>query len=102
MKLMHGYMDRGHGHGTHAVCDEEGNPLEMDAANVAEIVSRWNYFEINTSNKDLLDRMRLLTDIALSALAMKLNVEYGFNPPPLHAIKRDLNAFQRRFGGLIK
>jgi hypothetical protein len=46
-----------------------------------------------------MERNHLLSDIALSALAMKLNIEHGF-PPTLHALNRDLDAFNRRFGGI--
>lgn len=53
------------------------------------------------SKEELLERNRLLTDIALSALALKINIEHGF-PPALHALNRDLAAFERRFGGLIQ
>ncbi len=52
--------------------------------------------------EELRERNRMLTDIALSALALKLNIEHGFTPPPLHALNRDLDTFQRRFGGIIE
>jgi hypothetical protein len=48
--------------------------------------------------KELLERNRMLSDIALSAVCLKLNIENGF-PPTLDALNRDLAAFERRFGG---
>jgi len=50
--------------------------------------------------KDMQDRIRLLTDIALSAVALKLNIEHGFEPH-LNALNRDLAAHNKRFGGII-
>lgn len=100
MTLMHGYLDRGHGHGTHAICDATGEPLEMTKENVEGLVSRWNYFEANPDMLELLERNRLLTDIALSALALKINIEYGFTPR-LYSLDRDLGAFMRRFGAVV-
>lgn len=97
-KLMHGYMDRGLGHGTHAICNEEGDPLEMTAENVERIVNLWNLAD--ASKDELVERNRLLTDIALSAVCLKLNIENGF-PPHLHALNRDLGAWAQRFGGII-
>ena len=49
--------------------------------------------------EELEERNRMLSDIALSAVALKLNIEHGFKPS-LHALNRDLDAFQRRFGGV--
>lgn len=46
---------------------------------------------------DMRERIRLLSDIALSALALKMNIEHGFLPA-LDALNRDLAAFERRFG----
>jgi hypothetical protein len=46
---------------------------------------------------EMLDRIRMLSDIALSAVALKLNIENGFSPS-LHALNRDLATFQARFG----
>jgi hypothetical protein len=43
------------------------------------------------------ERNRMLSDIVLSAVALKLNIEHGC-PPKLDALNRDLNAFQARFG----
>jgi hypothetical protein len=48
---------------------------------------------------NLQERVRLLSDIALSALCLKLNIEHGFTPV-LHALDRDLRAFRMRFGDL--
>jgi hypothetical protein len=45
---------------------------------------------------ELMERNRLLSDIALSAIALKLNFENGF-PPRLDALNRDLDAFDARF-----
>ena len=45
----------------------------------------------------LTERNRLLSDIALSAHCLVMNIENGFTPS-LHAIKRDLGAFHARFG----
>jgi hypothetical protein len=87
---MHGYMDRGHGHGTHAVCTEDGKPLEMTLENVEEVVRRSNHHE------ELAERNRMLSDIALSAVGLKLNLEHGL-PPTLDALNRDLDAFDARF-----
>jgi hypothetical protein len=98
VKLMHGYLDRGHGHGTHAICAEDGTPLEMTAENVERIVNLWNFADV--SKEELAERNRILSDIALSAVALKLNIEHGF-PPHLHALERDLAAFSARFGGAI-
>jgi excisionase family DNA binding protein len=55
---------------------------------------------MSTSNEliELHEQNRMLREIALSAIAMMVNVESGFVPPPLHAIKRDLAAYTRRFG----
>ena len=50
--------------------------------------------------EELLERNRMLSDIALSAVALKLNIENGF-PPHLHALNRDLAAFSARFGGIV-
>lgn len=49
--------------------------------------------------EELVERNQMLSDIALSAIALKLNIEHGF-PPSLHALQRDLDAFHRRFGGV--
>lgn len=98
MKLMHGYQDRGHDHGTHAICTEDGDPLEMTSENVQRIVNLWNFADMGKD--ELIERNRLLTDIVLSAVALKLNIEHGF-PPNLHALKRDLDTWSRRFGGVI-
>lgn len=38
------------------------------------------------------ERIRKLTDVALSAMALKMNIDHGFVPPPLHALNRDLSA----------
>lgn len=46
---------------------------------------------------ELLERIQMLNDIALSALCLKMNIENGF-PPRLDALNRDLGMFQRRFG----
>lgn len=52
--------------------------------------------------EDLRERNRMLNDIALSAIALKMNIENGFTPS-LYALNRDLEAFQRRFGfGSVK
>lgn len=50
-----------------------------------------------SSLNDLLERNRLLSSIALSAVALKMNLEHGFTPS-LYALERDLAAFHRRFG----
>jgi hypothetical protein len=47
--------------------------------------------------EELRERNRMLSDIALSAVCLKLNIENGFTPT-LHALTRDLDAFDRRFG----
>jgi hypothetical protein len=93
MRLMCGVLDKGE----HILCTEDCKPLEMTAENAAEIVKRWNYFETQATMKELMDRNSLLSDIALSAIALKLNIEHGFQPN-LYALKRDLLAFHRRFG----
>jgi hypothetical protein len=49
---------------------------------------------------ELMERNRMLTDIALSAVCLKLNIEHGFTPT-LDALNRDLDAFRRRFGGIV-
>lgn len=51
MRLMHGYMDRFMGRGTHAVCTEDGKPLEMTAENVDRIVDGWNAHWLSDSGK---------------------------------------------------
>ena len=51
------------------------------------------------SKEELVERNQLLTDIALSAICLKLNIEHGFEPH-LHALNRDLDAFARRFGDI--
>lgn len=45
----------------------------------------------------LREQVRLLKDIALSACALKINIEHGATQPPLHALKRDLAAYAARF-----
>jgi len=55
---------------------------------------------LTVSVKEILERNRMLSDIALSAACLKLNIEHGFKPS-LHALNRDLAAFDRRFGGNI-
>jgi hypothetical protein len=52
---------------------------------------------LTVSVREILERNRMLSDIALSAVALKLNIEHG-GKPYLHALKRDLDAFSRRFG----
>lgn len=99
MKLLHGYLDRGHGHGSHAICTDDGNPLEMTAENVERLINLWNNADV--TKEELVERNHLLANIALSAVALKLNIDHGFNPS-LHAINRDLSAFSRRFGGIIR
>jgi hypothetical protein len=116
---MHGYMDRGHDHGTHAICTEDGKPLEMTAENVEEIVNRSNsrylaepgithweecwrdhYICAMRRIAELTERNQMLTHIALSAVALKLNLEHGFTPS-LHALNRDLSLFAVRFGHIM-
>ena len=48
---------------------------------------------------ELQERLRMLSDIALSATCLKLNLDHGFKPS-MHALNRDLAAFQARFGGV--
>lgn len=50
---------------------------------------------------ELEERNRMLSDIALSAVALKLMIEHGFTPQ-LYALNRDLAAFQLRFGGIVE
>jgi hypothetical protein len=116
---MHGYRDRGLGRSTHAVCTEDGVLLEMTAENVEELVNcaNWRYAaEPGITHweecwrdhyvcamrhiAELTERNRMLSDVALSAVALKLNLEHGF-PPSLHALNRDLAAHARRFGHLV-
>jgi hypothetical protein len=98
-KLMHGVKDRGLGRTTHALCTPDGMPLVMTAENVERIVNLWNSADI--SKEELVERILLLTDSALSALCLKLNVEhFPEKVPPLDALNRDLDAFTRRFGGM--
>jgi trimethylamine:corrinoid methyltransferase-like protein len=49
----------------------------------------------------LTERIEMLNHIALSAIALKLNIESGF-PPTLHALNRDLALYQARFGGVVE
>jgi hypothetical protein len=51
--------------------------------------------------EELLERIRLLNNIALSAVALRISIEAGFKPD-LHALSRDLDAYQRRFGGVLE
>jgi hypothetical protein len=51
--------------------------------------------------EELHERIRMLNDIALSAIALKIRIEHGF-PPTLDALNRDLDAYQRWFGGPLK
>jgi hypothetical protein len=55
----------------------------------------------NESRAELEERIRLLNEIALCAVALVINVEAGFNPPPVDALKRDLNAYRTRFGEVV-
>jgi len=57
--------------------------------------------ERNRSYEELEERIRMLNDIALSAICLKMNIEHGF-PPTLDALNRDLGAYQRRFGGVVE
>ena len=50
--------------------------------------------------EELWQRIQMLSDIALSAIALKLNIEHGL-PPNVHALDRDLAAYQARFVGII-
>lgn len=50
--------------------------------------------------EELTDRIRMLNDIALSAVALKLNLEHGITAPSLHALNRDLNAYQKKYEGV--
>lgn len=50
-------------------------------------------------DSELEERVQMLTDIALSALALKLTIEHGFTPS-LHALDRDIDAYAARFGPL--
>jgi len=52
----------------------------------------------DAASNSLSERCRMLSDIALSAICLKLNIEHGF-APNLNALNRDLAAFDRRFGG---
>jgi hypothetical protein len=52
---------------------------------------------LTVSVKEILERNRMLGDIALSAWCLRLNIEHGFQPN-LNALNRDLAAFDRRFG----
>jgi hypothetical protein len=52
-----------------------------------------------STHDELLERNRMLSDIALSAICLKMNIENGF-PPHLHALNRDIGAFQRRFSAM--
>jgi hypothetical protein len=48
--------------------------------------------------EELAERNRMLSDIALSAIALKLNIEHGYEPT-LHVLTRYLDAYTARFGG---
>lgn len=52
-------------------------------------------------DRDLAERGMMLSQIALAALALKINIELGL-PPALHALNRELEAFEKRFGGVDK
>jgi hypothetical protein len=48
---------------------------------------------------ELEERNEMLNHIALSAVALKLNLELGVvGNPSLHALNRDLSLFTARFG----
>ena len=78
--------------------------LDGDKKTGEHYVHRTSFGEVVMPAADydeLLERKRMLSDIALSAIALKMNIEHGL-PPLLDALNRDLDAFQRRFGGLLK
>jgi hypothetical protein len=115
MKLMHGLIERGFGVSRHAICTEDGKPLAMTAENVEKLVARWNEAEEPVARlvggnwvqvprsyfDELQERIEMLNHVALSAIALKMNIENGF-PPTLHALNRDLALFQVRFGGVVE
>jgi hypothetical protein len=52
-------------------------------------------------HEEMQERIRMLNDIALSAIGLKMQIEIGIKEPSLHALNRDLDAYKRRFGGSL-